>query len=124
MHMNNRNRKTLPVVPIAVAFATVALLGAKLVLGAPFQFFPLIWSGVISIMNLIWYQIDKSNSQVRMRPRAKEAHLYFVAFLGGGPGGLAGMFLFRHKTLKNMFWLVNAITTTLWIVLIVWAFFQ
>ena len=35
--------------------------------------------------------------------RIKESTLFTLVFLGGGIGGIAGMYLFRHKTKKTRF---------------------
>ena len=45
---------------------------------------------------------DKSNAKRKQR-RIKESKLMKVCFFGGATGGIIGMNVFRHKTLKKKF---------------------
>ena len=46
--------------------------------------------------------MDKSNAK-RKKRRIKESKLMKVCFFGGATGGIIGMNVFRHKTLKKKF---------------------
>jgi len=46
--------------------------------------------------------IDKRKAEQGSR-RIKEMTLFTLVFLGGGIGGIAGMYTFRHKTKKPAF---------------------
>ena len=46
--------------------------------------------------------IDKRKAKANKR-RISEKTLFILVFLGGGIGGIAGMYLFRHKTKKARF---------------------
>ena len=46
--------------------------------------------------------IDKQKAKKSKR-RISEKTLFTLVFLGGGIGGIAGMYIFRHKTKKTRF---------------------
>ncbi len=62
--------------------------------------------GIMSLLALVLYGLDKGLAKGRMR-RIPEATLLSLSFFGGAAGGLLGMLLFRHKTLHFSFWTVN-----------------
>ena len=65
----------------------------------------LIIIGYILIINLIGFiamYIDKRKAQ-KNEWRIKEGTLISIALLGGGIGGMIGMYKFRHKTKKLKF---------------------
>lgn len=65
----------------------------------------LIIIGYILIINLIGFlamYIDKKRAK-RNQWRIKEGTLLSIALLGGGIGGMIGMYKFRHKTKKLKF---------------------
>lgn len=65
----------------------------------------LIIIGYILVINLIGFlamYIDKKRAQ-RNEWRIKEGTLLSIALLGGGIGGMIGMYKFRHKTKKLKF---------------------
>jgi uncharacterized membrane protein YsdA (DUF1294 family) len=66
---------------------------------------PWAWLGSISLVTLAGYAHDKI-AAVRGWRRIPELTLHLLALLGGTPGALVGMRLFRHKTLKGRFRLV------------------
>lgn len=57
---------------------------------------------IINIVTFILYGIDKWKA-VHGKWRIREATLLGAAFVGGSVGGLAGMYIFRHKTKKRYF---------------------
>lgn len=57
---------------------------------------------VINIIAFFAMWIDKAKAK-RGAWRIKESTLFTLVLLGGGIGGIAGMYLFRHKTQKLYF---------------------
>lgn len=57
---------------------------------------------IINIVSFILFGIDKLRA-VREKSRIRIVTLLLVCALGGSIGGLAGMYLFRHKTRTNYF---------------------
>lgn len=57
---------------------------------------------IINIVTFILYGVDKWKA-VHGKWRIREATLLGTAFVGGSVGGLAGMYIFRHKTKKRYF---------------------
>ncbi len=58
---------------------------------------------IVLIMSLVLFAVmgwDKHRARIGGR-RVPEARLFLLALLGGGAGGWAGMYWFRHKT-KHM----------------------
>lgn len=52
----------------------------------------------VSLVGLILMGVDKRRSKRPGTRRIRERTLFLVAWLGGSPGTLAGMWLFHHKT--------------------------
>lgn len=57
---------------------------------------------VINIIAFLAMWIDKKKAK-RGRYRISEQALFTLVLLGGGIGGIAGMYTFRHKTQKPKF---------------------
>lgn len=55
---------------------------------------------VINLIALLAMYIDKQKAKKSKR-RISEKTLFTLVFLGGGIGGIAGMYIFRHKTKKQ-----------------------
>lgn len=64
------------------------------------------------------YGYDKMQAR-RHALRVPEISLLVVGVAGGCGGALAGMFLFRHKTAKLKFWVVNLLSGALYVVLLI-----
>lgn len=62
----------------------------------------LIYFFVINIITFLAMWIDKRRA-VKGAWRTSEATLLTLVLLGGGIGGIAGMYIFRHKTKKLRF---------------------
>lgn len=62
----------------------------------------LIYLVAINLITFITMYIDKKKAKWG-EWRIKESTLFTLVFLGGGIGGIAGMYLFRHKTKKTRF---------------------
>ena len=64
----------------------------------------LVWLGVLSALTLLLFGWDKGMAKLGWR-RIPEASLLFACLAGGAVGGLAGMYLFRHKIRKPTFYI-------------------
>lgn len=56
------------------------------------------YAALASLLALVSMGVDKSRSRKRGARRIPERTLFLLAILGGSPGAVAGMLLFRHKT--------------------------
>ena len=56
----------------------------------------------INLIAFLAMYIDKKKAQ-KGKWRIKESTLFMLVLLGGGIGGIAGMYTFRHKTKKLKF---------------------
>lgn len=73
---------------------------------------------ILSIITFAYYGVDKSKAK-RSEMRIPERTLLCLSFFGGALGGLLGMQLFRHKTKKPRFWIINILGLTWQILAIV-----
>ena len=62
----------------------------------------LIYLLAINILAFLAMYIDKKKAKLG-KWRIKESTLFTLVLLGGGIGGIAGMYTFRHKTKKTRF---------------------
>ena len=62
----------------------------------------LIYLVAINLITFVTMYVDKKKA-IWGKWRIKESTLFTLVFLGGGIGGIAGMYLFRHKTKKTRF---------------------
>jgi uncharacterized membrane protein YsdA (DUF1294 family) len=76
---------------------------------------------IINLVTLLIWGVDKSRA-VRQQWRIPENWLFFMAFMGGAFGALAGMVLFRHKIRKARFWLFGILFAGLHILLFIYAY--
>ena len=72
----------------------------------------------INILTIIVYGLDKSLARRKMY-RVSEYSLIILAIFGGGIGALIGMKLFHHKTKKKLFWIVNILSSIIWLIIII-----
>ena len=56
----------------------------------------------VSLLTLILFGLDKWKA-IHGKWRIRESTLLGLSFIGGAAGGLAGMYLFRHKIRKMRF---------------------
>ena len=68
---------------------------------------------IINLISLIIYGIDKFSAS-RGASRVRESFLFFFGFIGGALGALISMLLFKHKTRKKRFYILNIIFLLLW----------
>lgn len=62
----------------------------------------LIYLIIINLISFLAMYIDKKKAKWG-KWRIKESTLFTLVLLGGGIGGIAGMYTFRHKTKKPRF---------------------
>lgn len=67
------------------------------------------WIGAASAVAFVLFGWDKARAGRRGARRVSESTLCWVCALGGWPGGLAGLLLFRHKSAKGTFQLKFAL---------------
>jgi len=60
------------------------------------------WLIAINLVTFLVYAYDKAQAR-REGWRVSERELLLLALIGGSPGALSGMYLFRHKTAKRSF---------------------
>ena len=65
----------------------------------------IIYVVVINLVTFLAMGIDKWKAK-RGAWRIKESTLFLLVLLGGGIGGIAGIYTFRHKTQKAYFYFV------------------
>lgn len=71
----------------------------------------------INILCFLLYGIDKRLA-IKRKSRIEENVLFFISLIGGCIGAILGMKLFRHKTLKVKFYVINILAIMLWIYLV------
>lgn len=62
----------------------------------------IIYFVTINLLTFLIMYIDKKKAK-KGKWRIKESTLFILVLLGGGIGGIAGMYIFRHKTKKMRF---------------------
>ncbi|MDD5038440.1 MAG: DUF1294 domain-containing protein [Dehalococcoidales bacterium] len=81
----------------------------------------LIWLAIASGITFLLYGFDKAQSKTGGW-RVPEVVLHVLALSGGFPGGWAGRSIFRHKTRKNFFGFILAVSTAIHLGLAYWLF--
>ncbi len=64
--------------------------------------FALLWFAGFSATSCLMFGFDKWQAS-RGRWRVRESALIWLGLLGGWPGGMLGMMVFRHKSAKRSF---------------------
>jgi uncharacterized membrane protein YsdA (DUF1294 family) len=77
------------------------------------------WLVAINVVTFGYYGYDKGKAEEGSR-RVPEVVLHSLSGLGGSPGALAAMKLFRHKTIKGPFRVVFWAIVLLQLALIAW----
>jgi uncharacterized membrane protein YsdA (DUF1294 family) len=72
------------------------------------------WVCVSSTIAFLLFGYDKLRSGRSGRSRVSEFHLLAIGAVGGWPGGLLGMLIFRHKTSKLSFKIKYAVCFVAW----------
>lgn len=71
----------------------------------------------VNLLTIIIYGIDKLLAKKHLF-RISENCLFLLSLIGGSLGALIGMQLFRHKTKKFKFYLVNFVFSVIWVYVI------
>jgi uncharacterized membrane protein YsdA (DUF1294 family) len=72
------------------------------------------WLALTSLIAFILFGYDKYRAGQAGQGRVSEFALVLVGGVGGWPGGLLGMLVFRHKTAKLSFQLKYGIAFLVW----------
>ena len=81
------------------------------------------WILAVSLIAFVLFGIDKEKA-ARRKWRVPEKTLFLFAALGGAPGALLGMLVFRHKTKHPAFTAGIPAILLLWVLLILIALWQ
>lgn len=79
----------------------------------------LAWVGVTSAWAFLLFGFDKWRAGRPDARRVAESSLLLASALGGWPGGLLGIILFRHKSAKLSFKFKFAVAFVVWAALMV-----
>lgn len=77
----------------------------------------------INLLAFITYYVDKKLAK-RKKFRISEKCLFFLSFMGGSIGSLLAMYIFRHKTKKKKFLIINIISLIFWLILTFFYFYD
>lgn len=72
----------------------------------------------LNILTFFLYLVDKRLA-IKKKWRISEYSLLVLGIFGGGIGALLGMKIWHHKTQKIKFWIINLLSTFLWILFII-----
>lgn len=76
------------------------------------------WLGTNSVLALLLFGYDKWQAGRKGGPRVAEFTLCLVSAIGGWPGGLLGLMLFRHKSAKPSFQIKFIAAFVVWVGLV------
>ena len=97
------------------------LLTFLMTIKTPIRLHPVImWWIATNITTFAFYGLDKAFARRRLRTRIPELTLQILALTGGTVGALAGMNMFRHKTVKGSFRVIFFLIVAFQIVLALW----
>jgi uncharacterized membrane protein YsdA (DUF1294 family) len=82
----------------------------------------LLWVGAMSAWAFLLFGFDKWRAGRAGAKRVAESTLLLASALGGWPGGLLGIIVFRHKSAKLSFQFKFAVVFLVWTALVVGAF--
>lgn len=74
----------------------------------------LLWLAITNLMAFLMFALDKFKAGRPGQRRISEFNLAAIGAVGGWPGGLAAMLLFRHKTAKQSFQVKYALALFVW----------
>lgn len=110
--MGGRRRPMLFHGGIALVLSLILTVALWVAFGRRWTWWP--WLGAwllgVNLVTLAYYGFDKFQSRREGAGRVPELVLHALALLGGSVGAVAGMRVFRHKTVKGsfrfVFWLI------------------
>ena len=70
----------------------------------------------INIITFFIYGLDKHLAKKKAY-RISEYSLFVLSFFGGCVGAILGMKVFRHKTKKASFWILNILFLIIWMII-------
>jgi uncharacterized membrane protein YsdA (DUF1294 family) len=76
------------------------------------------WFCIMSSWAFLAFGYDKWQAGRKQNRRVPEFTLCLICALGGWPGGLLGLLLFRHKSAKASFQLKFAVSLVIWAALV------
>lgn len=79
----------------------------------------LFWLLVVNVITAAAYAYDKLAAP-RGGRRVRERTLWILCLAGGVGGAWLVFFAMRHKTRHRSFWIVQAIATILWVIIVAW----
>jgi uncharacterized membrane protein YsdA (DUF1294 family) len=82
----------------------------------------IMWLIATNVTTFAFYGLDKTFARRRLRTRIPELTLQTLALAGGTIGALAGMKMFRHKTVKGSFRIIFFLILAFQIVLVLWLY--
>jgi uncharacterized membrane protein YsdA (DUF1294 family) len=77
------------------------------------------WLFGINVVTAIAYAYDKLAAKRPGARRVPERTLWLLCLAGGVAGAWLVFFVMRHKTRHRSFWVVQSITTVLWLAVLV-----
>ena len=80
----------------------------------PIWWWAAIGLAIINLIAFIAHGMDK-RAAIRGARRTPEARLHLWELLGGWPGAIVAMCLFRHKVRKASYLVVTVLIVTLWV---------
>jgi len=92
---------------------TLSLMAFLLLLKLPIY---LAFIAAINIVTSGFYGYDK-NQAIKKGRRVPELILHYLAVIGGAAGGIAGLFLFNHKTRKTNFIIILGVSLIIHLVI-------
>jgi len=72
------------------------------------------WLCLSNVLAFLLFGYDKFRAGQTNKSRVSEFHLAAIGAIGGWPGGLLGMLVFRHKTAKLSFKLKYGVSFVVW----------
>jgi uncharacterized membrane protein YsdA (DUF1294 family) len=87
---------------------------ASLIMMSTFHRVLFVWLALTSCIVFLLFGYDKWKAGRSGQGRVSEFHLVLLGAVGGWPGGLLGMLVFRHKTSKFSFQLKYALAFLVW----------
>ena len=78
-----------------------------------------IWMLVVSVTAFVLHGVDK-RAAIKGRRRIPEARLHLLELLGGWPGAVAAMMLFRHKIRKPSYLAITVVIAVVWVAMPIW----